>query len=213
MYSTKPIATLPSSAQRRKVLVHSSLVVTATSSAELQPIGLMCVQTLRGWWMCRDSYDGARLGLRAAGAPTPPSSAGRRRTRRHTTSLARRRGPASGAQAARSGSARLKNEWVRPRRLRVSWSRTFALDPRTTTSPGRWLRMLDVAISRGEVSSPSTPHLSERPGCVPSLSRPRSAQQGKELEGIPSSEQGNRTPVWQGKAEREPADLRGSREP
>jgi hypothetical protein len=47
------------------------------------------------------------------GAPTPPSSAGRRRTPRHTTPLARYRVTASGAQAARIGSPRLKNEWVR----------------------------------------------------------------------------------------------------
>jgi hypothetical protein len=37
----------------------------------------------------------------------------------HTTSLARCRGHASAAQAARSGSPRLKNEWVRPCRVCV----------------------------------------------------------------------------------------------
>jgi hypothetical protein len=60
---------------------------------------------------------------------------------------------------------------------------------------------------------PLDPHLSERPGCVPSLSRPRSAQQGKVRERLYSSQQVNRTHVWQGKAEREPANHRGSREP
>jgi hypothetical protein len=62
-----------------------------------------------------------------------------------------------------------------------------------------------VAINQGEVSSPSTPlHPSRRPRCVPSPSRPRFTQQGKGGVRLRSSEQVNRTYVWQGKAEREP---------
>jgi hypothetical protein len=55
-------------------------------------------------------------------------------------------------------------------------------------------------------------HPSRRPRCVPSPSRPRFTQQGKGGARLRSSEQVNRTYVWQGKAEREPADPRGSRE-
>jgi hypothetical protein len=47
------------------------------------------------------------------------------------------------------GSSRLKSAWVHPDRFGAGRSRSFALDPRTTTSPGRWLRRLGLAISRG----------------------------------------------------------------
>jgi hypothetical protein len=58
--------------------------------------------------------------------------------------------------------------------VRSVWcSRTIALDPRTTTGPGRWLRRLGVAISRGEVSSPSTPSISLG---APDVSRLRPVQ-------------------------------------
>jgi hypothetical protein len=97
--------------------------------------------------------------------------------------------------------------------LRVSRSRTFALDPRTTTSPGRWPGRLGFGRQPGGGVLPLDPlHLSQRAGCVPFPSRPELLQQGKKWRRFTSSEQVNRTSVWQGKADREPADHRGSRE-
>ena len=118
---------------------------------------------------------GARLDLRAAGPlPHRPRPAGAGRQAHYAL------GPASRSRircsAARNGSPRLKNEWVRPGGVRVSLSRTFALDPRTTTSPGPWLRKLGMAISRGEVSSPSTPPPLPASLGVPNVSRLRPVQ-------------------------------------
>ena len=62
---------------------------------------------------------GTRLDLRAAGPlPHRPRPAGAGRAR-HTTPLAHGTITSSSAREERSGSSRLKNEWIRPGRLRV----------------------------------------------------------------------------------------------
>jgi hypothetical protein len=91
------------------------LLVGALNEAAL--IHLRVIQDLQG--LIRWAEAGARLVLRAAGPQTPPSSAGRRRTARHTAPLARCRSHRIERLAPRSGSPRLKNEWVRPGRWSV----------------------------------------------------------------------------------------------
>jgi hypothetical protein len=103
---------------------------------------------------------GARLDLRAAGPlPHRPRSAGAGRPGTqlpwHGISVT-----ASSTQAARSGSPRLKNEWVRPDReaSRDPGHSLLTRERRPAWDHGSG--GLKWAISRGEVPSPSTPSMS-----------------------------------------------------